>query len=156
MKLWNLFIYNGFELIDEYWIGIEYYVLNVLYSIKLCWYGMFWLLIIIIQLINVQSSWITRRIISACLIVLELTQCRIQFICKQKLLVSTIKRLDYFVYLTELTVQILEWKFKARIATFKGCLGPSFCQFGSKMAKSSLFSRISLWLVSLKVKQLIM
>ena len=72
--------------------------------IKLCRYGMFWLLIIIIQLVNVQSSWIIRRIISGCLVLLELTQCRAQFIFKQKLVVHILKRLELIYLLPDLTI----------------------------------------------------
>ena len=71
--------------------------MNVLYWIKLCWYGMFWLLIIIIQLVNVQSSWIIRRIISGSLVLLEL--CRIQFMFKQNLVEHILKwvKINLFV-----------------------------------------------------------
>ena len=60
---------------------------------------MFWLLIIIIQLVNVQSSWIIRRIISGSLVLLELTHCRIQFMFKQNLVEHILKwvRINLFV-----------------------------------------------------------
>ena len=84
-------------------IKIEYYLLNVLCWIKLRWCGIFWLLIIIMQLVNAPSSWIIRRIISGCLVLLELTHCRIPLIFKEKLVVHILKRLE-IIYLSDLTI----------------------------------------------------
>ena len=86
LNLGNWIIYNRFELIGmtiELKLNIIYWML--LCCIKLCCNGMFWLLIIIIWLVDVQSCWIINRIILVCLILLELTHCRIQLIFMQKL-----------------------------------------------------------------------
>ena len=60
---------------------------------------------------------------------------------------------EYLLKQKVVVVQTPEWKFKANLARniiFEGCLGPNFDPIESKMAKNR-FSRISLYLVSLKV-----
>ena len=92
---------------------------------------MFWLLITIIQLVNIQSSWITRRIISGCLILLELTQYRIQFICKQKLVVQILKRLELIYLLSDLSVGTSAHKVSELLLALEWCCNTrkSACSF---------------------------
>ena len=118
IELYNWTYGTELFIIDLNWlewalIKIEYYLVNVLCWIKLCWYGMFWLLIMIIQLINVQSSWVIRRIISGSLVLLELTHCRIHLIFKQKLVVDILKRLELIYLLSDLT-----WQTRAAIRSY--------------------------------------